>query len=112
MLKGIDSLAQDFFANRNVCEEPKNLKIGDKCFIVDTDMIGPTEDFYAIIPVEVIGIKNDNISGRVYYWFRASGSMNDEVLNNISEIVDNKNILYYKFLESTSPYILLSESEE
>lgn len=114
MMNRIETLAKDFFSNRNVCEEPKNLNLGDRVFIVDTSLIDPETDFYAIIPVVVVAIDNrvSRIPGRMYYWFRAEGSKLDERLNTRTELVQGGTLQYYKYLENTSPYILLSNPAE
>jgi hypothetical protein len=112
MLNGIETLAQDFFNNKNVCDEPKNLKIGDKCFILDTGLVDNESDFYAIIPVVVAAVDTSSrIPGRVYYWFRAEGSKIDEQLNVMTEPFQGGVLNYYKYLEHTSPYILLSKPD-
>lgn len=110
MMNGIERLAEDFFANKNVCVEPRNLKVGDKCFIIDINIIDEETDFYAIIPVIVARVDISNrIPGRAYYYFVAYGSKNDEQMNNTEETFQNGETLrYYTYLENTSPYILLS----
>lgn len=107
MMKGIETLAKDFFSNRNVCEAPKELKEGDACFILDTELIDQENEFYAIIPVKVLAVdpRPSVIPGRKYYWFAAEGSKVDEQLNVHKE----GELVFYKYLENTSPYILLSD---
>lgn len=107
-MQGIDTLAQEFFNNRNVCVEPKNLNVGDMCFIVDVQLIDPESDFYAIIPVRVVALTTGSIPGRVYYHLKAEGSKIDDQLNTQHEAVKGVGLTYYKILENTSPYIFLS----
>lgn len=108
-MKGLDTLAQDFINNENVCDVHKQLNQGDKCFIVDTSLIDPETEFYAIIPVVVAKVDNrPSRFNRIYYWFCACGSKIDEKLNVQQEIIGEGVLYYYKYLESTSPYILLS----
>ena len=52
-MKGLETLAQDFFSNDKVCDVHKQLNQGDRCFIIDTTLIDPETQFYAIIPVVV-----------------------------------------------------------
>lgn len=112
MMNGIESLASDFFNNKGVCTDPKNLQIGDKAFIVDTNLIDPESEFYAIIPVVVAAVDTSSrIPGRVYYWFMAEGSKIDEQLNVMTEPFQGGILNYYKYLENTSPYILLSNPD-
>lgn len=112
-MKGIDELAEKFLTNQNVCEEPKELNQGDKCFILDTEIINAESDFYAIIPVTVVAVDSrPSRFNRKYYWFRAEGSKLDDQLNSKQEEYMGTTIEYYKYLESTSPYILLSEPAE
>lgn len=113
-MKGINELAENFFTNQNVCEEHKELNEGDKCFILDTDIIDEENQFYAIIPVVVAKVDNrPSRFCRKYYWFQAYGSKHgDELLNTKQENIDGVALSYYKYLESTSPYILTSEPAE
>lgn len=106
-MEGIDTLDKDFFANKNVCIEPKFLKEGDRVLIVDPTIIDEETDFYAIIPAKVLKVdpRPSSIPGRMYYWFVAEGSKNDEGLNCNKEIFMGEELKYYKYLENTSPYI-------
>lgn len=109
MMDGIETMAQEFFNNRNVCVEPKNLNVGDMCFIVDDRLIDPETDFYAIIPVRVVAFTTGSIPGRVYYHLKAEGSkIDDDQLNTQHEVVNGIELTFYKILENTSPYIFLS----
>jgi hypothetical protein len=112
-MKGIERLSEDFFNNSNVCEEHKQLNQGDKAFIIDTTLIDPETQFYAIIPVVVAAVDNrPSRFNRVYYWFIADGSKLDEKLNVQQENINGGILTFYKYLESTSPYIFLSYPEE
>ena len=112
-MKGIERLSEDFFNNSNVCEEHKQLNQGDKAFIIDTTLIDPETQFYAIIPVVVVAVDNrPSRFNRVYYWFVADGSKLDEKLNVQQENINGGILTFYKYLESTSPYIFLSYPEE
>lgn len=112
-MKGIETLAKDFMENHNVCDNNKILNQGDRCFIVDPSIIDPETEFYAIIPVVVVMVDNrPSRFNRIYYWFRAEGSKYDEGLNTQQENFMGGVLNYYKFLESTSPYILLSNPAE
>lgn len=106
-MQGIEELAKDFFENKNVCTEPKELKLGDEVYIIDISLIDEENDFYAIIPAVVAMVdESSRIPGRKYYYFRAEGSKIDEQLNVQQEAVMGGILKYYKYLENTSPYIL------
>lgn len=113
-MKDIEKLAEQFFTNENVCTQQKVLNVGDKCFILDTQLIDPETDFYAIIPVVVVAVDcRPSRFNRIYYWFKAYGSKIDDMLN-VNREEENFGGLafdYYKFLEATSPYILTSIPE-
>lgn len=81
--------------------EHQQLKVGDKLCILDTTLVLDNE--YARIPVECIFVELDpRYPDKVWYYFRA---VDDENLNTLQ---DNKfEGLYYKILESTSPYIIV-----
>lgn len=111
-MKDINKLAEEFFSNTNVCVEPKTLKLGDQCFVIDISMINPETDFYAVIPVKVVAVQASRFPGRLYYWFEACGSKNDELLNTQHDVFLNQQVTFYKILENTSPYILLSEPDQ
>lgn len=103
-MKGIETLAQDFFANQNVCVQPVELAIGEECYVIDPNMIDMDNNFYAIIPVVVIGITTSTrFPDRKYYQFRAHESKADDELN---VLLDGENGAYYRILENTSPYII------
>lgn len=103
MMNGIETLAKDFFANKNVCVQPVELEVNEECYIIDPTMIDTDNDFYSIIPVVVVRIDlSQRIPGRKYYLFRAKGSKMDDKLN---VLMDNE-VPYYKILENTSPYII------
>lgn len=103
-MKNIEKLQEDFYANKNVCTDPKEFKIGDLCAIMDPNILSDDMQEYAIIPCRVVGAFTGNIPGRKYYVLKAEGSKNDEALNTMMDpyITDP----FYKILENTSPYIM------
>lgn len=103
MMNGIETLARDFFENRNVCVTSVELSMNEECYAIDPQMIDTENDFYAIIPVVVVGIINsDRIPGRKYYQLRAQGSKMDDKLN----ILPDAPVAYYRVIENTSPYLI------
>lgn len=104
----IENLAKDFFSNRNVCTDPVELSIGEECYVVDTNYIDNENDFYMIVPVVVINIvESRRFPNRKYYYFLAKDSKDDEALNTIIE----GDMVYYRILENTSPYIIKVNEE-
>lgn len=106
---GINTLADDFFANNLVAVEPKFLKEGDKVFLLDPEIVDPETEFYAIVPAKVLLVdpRPSRIPNRMYYWFVADGSKDDSLLNVKQEKFNGQDLVFYKYLENTSPYIFM-----
>lgn len=103
-IDGIETLATDFFSNRSTCRpEPVQLTLGEECYVVDQSMIDEENESYAFIPCIVVRIdQSTRIPGRWYYALQAKDSINDKALNSIKE----GDLLYYKYLENTSPFLM------
>ena len=88
--------------NPELCTEHKEINIGDKLCLIDTNVIDIEENTHSIVPVECIYAEFDPRFPRCkWYYFRAVDS------ENLNTIYDNKFPMpYYRILESTSPYII------
>lgn len=89
--------------NPELCTEHKQLLIGQRLYIVDTNHIDNYTNQYARIACECIFIEKDPRYPRcLWYYFRAVA---DEEFNTLQD--PKFPYLYYKILESTSPYIII-----
>ena len=88
-----------------LCTDHKQLSIGQRLYILDTTVIDNSTNNYAKIPVECIYVEQDpNYPRALWYYFRA---VRDED-QDMNQFPDPKfSVLYYKILESTSPYIII-----
>jgi hypothetical protein len=103
-IKNIETLARDFYENEGMCTAPKQLKIGQEVYIIDSDLIDEENDFFALIHSVVVGGMPSRITGRWYYLFRATDD-NKIPKENLNVNADPEFGQYYKILECTSPYI-------
>lgn len=81
----------------------KQLILGQRLYLVDTNLIDQFTNKYSKIAVECIYIEQDpKFPNEVWYYFRAVA---DEDLNTLND--PKFQFLYYRILESTSPYIIV-----
>lgn len=88
--------------NPDVCVPHKELIVGDHVKLINPNLVDPNTNQYMMIDCIVCFVERDVQFDEVYYYFIAIGE--NEHLNTLQ---DNKfPNLYYKILESTSPYII------
>jgi hypothetical protein len=104
MIKGIETLAKDFYENKEICTEQKMLKMGQEVYIIDPTLVDEENDFFALIHCVVIGSEPSRFTGRWYYYFKATDD-NKIASSQLNVNADREYGWYYKFLECTSPYI-------
>jgi len=99
-MKGIQTLARDFYENQGMCKDPVILQVGQEAYFVDISLIDPETDFYAIIPCVVVAVSPGRFPNRWYYTLKAKDSKLDEALNTIN---DPDVGLVYRYTECTNP---------
>lgn len=86
--------------NPELCVPHKNICLGQLLHILDPDLIDNGDNKHARIPVQCVYAENDG--GEIYYYFMSCDNP------DLNKLADNKfPELYYKILESTSPYIII-----
>lgn len=90
--------------NPELYKEHTDIVVGEKLCIRDETIINTFTGEYALIPVICIYVEQDPRYPRcLWYYFRAVDDEN-ECLNTLKD--PKFEGLYYKILESTSPYIV------
>lgn len=89
--------------NPELFTDHKQLVLGQRLYVVDTNMIDQFNNKYSKIAVECIYIEQDpRYPNEVWYYFR---SVADDELNTLND--PKFQYPYYRILESTSPYIIV-----
>lgn len=101
--ESVPVVSYNYRENRNVFVPHKQLQLNQHVRLIEPTLVDMNSNKHLVVECSVHFIERDPNTGTIYYYFIALG----DDAENLNVLPDNKfRELYYRILESTSPYIL------